>query len=599
MAIAARRRSPIGKEANRLNEATPPLAKVRVLALIAPPVVGGLLLWASFWVPALVWFGLAPVALLVVLPARRGMLYLGAGLGGLAFFLPGVSWIRLCDPSAWIGWLLLAAYLALYFPLFVFAARVLHRRWRVPVLLAVPVAWVACEYLRMHLLTGFGWLLLAHSLHRWPTTIQIADLAGVYGVSFLIALVNALWVELVTLPLVHLSAGRRRWNRTLVARVAVTAALVLANGLYGTMRLWARDRSDSGGPVVLLLQTNLEQKLKLNNIDEAVRQILALNDRARALKGDLVVWPETSYPYYYGDVAGPLGDLELDRLRSERQARKLGQTADEPIAERGAQFRQGLLDAKEDLARVADHVRKPILVGTLRYDFRPGLAAQYNSAVLIAPDQGAVAAYDKVHLVPFGEYLPLAESFPFLNFLLPYEGGLESLDAASVPEAIHWGNLHLAPLICFEDTLPWIARRFVRDAGPGAPIEFLVNQSNDGWFEGSVEADYHLAAGLFRCVEVRRPMVRVSNTGITAAIDSSGVIQRILTDGAGRATLFADILSVQIQRDWRASSYVHLGDWLPLGAVALVALALVASAARHVGKALRVLGAVRPSSTNP
>src|SRR5690606_36509562 len=114
----------------------------------------------------------------------------------------GTQWLRYCDPSAWLGWLLLAAYLALYFPAFLLLARIWHRRWKMPVLLAIPIAWVALEYVRMHLMTGMGWLLLAHSIYQWTPFLQIADFSGVYGVSLVVALVNALVVELLTNPLV-------------------------------------------------------------------------------------------------------------------------------------------------------------------------------------------------------------------------------------------------------------------------------------------------------------------------------------------------------------------------------------------------------------
>src|SRR5690606_1084909 len=136
-----------------------------------------------------------------------------------------------------------------------------------------------------------------------------------------------------------------------------------------------------------------------------------------------------------------------------------------------------------------------------------------------APEKGIVAYYDKIHLVPFGEYIPLKESMPFLRRLMPYEEGVDfGLDHATEFATLHYENLHFASLICFEDTLPHLARKFLTQSPEKRPIDFFVNQSNDGWFRGSIEADYHLAASIFRCIECRLPMVRASNTGVTALV---------------------------------------------------------------------------------
>jgi apolipoprotein N-acyltransferase len=161
---------------------------------------------------------------------------------------------------------------------------------------------------------------------------------------------------------------------------------------------------------------------------------------------------------------------------------------------------------------------------------------------------------------------------------------LESLDAAREPQPIHYQQLHLAPMICFEDTVPYIARGFMRQATPERPIEILVNQTNDGWFQGSVEADYHLAASIFRSVEARRPMVRVSNTGITGMIDGNGVIQKLLTDDAGRTKLFDGNLLVTVPLDGRDSYYVVAGDWIAQLSLAVCVAGLAASMFRQLGR---------------
>jgi apolipoprotein N-acyltransferase len=368
-----------------------------------------------------------------------------------------------------------------------------------------------------------------------------------------------------------------------LARLGGAALVLFVSGIYGRYRL-GQQEDFRPGPTIVLIQTNVEQSLKLNNYEEALKQLLKLTNEARRLHADLVIWPETSFPYAYGDIAADVGDEEIDRLWKQRRQRKVN-IPQEPIrAESGRELREALGLAREDLRRVAENVRKLLLVGTLRYDFRPGFLEQYNSSVLFVPDVGPVGSYDKIHLVPFGEYLPLAESFPFLHFLLPYESPLESLDAAREPQPIHYQQLHLAPMICFEDTVPYIARGFMRQATPERPIEILVNQTNDGWFQGSVEADYHLAASIFRSVEARRPMVRVSNTGITGMIDGNGVIQKLLTDDAGRTKLFDGNLLVTVPLDGRDSYYVVAGDWIAQLSLAVCVAGLAASMFRQLGR---------------
>lgn len=564
-------------------------------------VASGALLWGSFWVPWLTWFALAPFGLLIRLNAARRWIYVGAWVAGLTFFLPGVQWIRHCDPSAWLGWLLLAVYLSLYLPLSLLAARVMNRRWRVPVLFALPIAWTAAEYLRLTLWTGFGWLMLAHSLYQSPWALQPADIAGVYGVSYLAATVNSALVEFLTLPLVTLVVAKSRKHQAAAAktarsinpalfwRITLTGVLLASWIAYGRHRL--RSAPDLDGPRVALIQTNIPQSLKQDDAAQTLSHVIELTAQARDIPADLFVWPETSYPYLYGDITGSIDDLELDRLRIARRAHLFRRQRWEPDRELGAKVRDYMAGSKKELKNITNQLGMPLLVGLIRNDYRPSGMAQYNSAVLLAPNKGVVGVYDKDHLVPFGEYLPLEGRLRFLRWLMPYEAGIDfGLDSSQEHASMHWGKLNFACLICFEDTLPPLARDVVRKATPAKPIDFLINQSNDGWFQGSAEADYHLAASVFRCVETRRPMLRVSNTGITAVIDGNGVIGRVLTDSSGRSKLIGGFLDVEaVPLDGRTAPYVRLGDWLPQTCLVVIAIFLTMSAMRQTKRGWQLL----------
>lgn len=546
--------------------------RTRKAALIVLPVISGFLLFLStlsFWTSWLVWIALMPLGLLIYLPGSRLWLYLGAYLGGLAYFLPGVQWLRYCDPSAWLGWLLLSAYLAIYFPAFVLLARIWHRRWKMPVLLAMPIAWVAMEYVRMHLMTGMGWLLLAHSIHEWTWVLQIADFSGVFGVSFFIALINAGILEALEAMIVPDSHSGQRVKFAVIMAVAVLT--------YGSLRSWQTETVD--GPRVVLVQTSIPQSLKNNDPQNAFEEVLSLTADIRHLQADLVIWPETSYPYMYGHVDPQLSDREIDRLRLLADG---ASTDQEPSAEKGEKTRKNLLEGQRHLTAVTDELGMPLLVGTVRQDYQPGHAKVYNSSVLFIPEKGPVAYYDKIHLVPFGEYLPLKETLPILRRLMPYDEDTKfGLDHAEEFKSFHYDDLHFASLICFEDTLPHLARQFLVHNTEKHPIEFFVNQSNDGWFGGSIEARYHLAASIFRCIENRLPMVRVSNTGITALVDSYGTARKVF-EKEGRRTNIRGGMDAVIPIDSRTAPYTTLGDWLPQLALAICVLGMFLSVARHL-----------------
>ncbi len=166
--------------------------------------------------------------------------------------------------------------------------------------------------------------------------------------------------------------------------------------------------------------------------------------------------------------------------------------------------------------------------------------------------------------MPFGEYVPLIESFPWLTRLTPYQGDfVPSLNFGESPTWFDLDGLRMAAVICFEDTVPDVTRRFFAEAPEGRQPDLLVNLSNDGWFQGSSELDTHLAVSVFRAVENRVPMARAVNTGISAIIDGNGAIQATLKKQT------ANVLTAALPLDDRTTLYSQFGDWLGLSCLAV------------------------------
>lgn len=205
------------------------------------------------------------------------------------------------------------------------------------------------------------------------------------------------------------------------------------------------------------------------------------------------------------------------------------------------------------------------MIGSIYYDFQPDGAARYNAALLFEPGRPEESgSFSKMHRVPFGEFVPLIETFPWIQRLTPYrDGHVPGLHAGPGPAWFDFHGLRLASVICFEDTVPHLVRRFFSEAPERREPDLLVNLSNDGWFGDSGEHEAHLAASIFRCVENRAPMVRAVNTGDSALIDGNGRIVSSLP------RLQEGILSVDVPLDPRPSRYAVLGDWLPWTCTAL------------------------------
>jgi len=524
-------------------------------------VFSALLLWMSFPpVDAghLVWFALVPLFLLVQESQRsRRSFYLSAWLGGEVFWMLSIEWVRRTDPSAWLAWVVMATFLSLWWPLFLFLARWGTLRLRLPLMLVAPTSWVALEFIRAHALTGFPWYYLAHSQYRYPIVIQTADLTGAYGLSFAIALANAFLVDLLRGVKPHISGEVRGRRVATIARVATILVVLGGSLLYGLVR--TRTAHFRPGPRLALLQSNIGQNLKMTHRGEAIVQTyIRLIDRALESKPapDLLVWPETSFPYKFITFDPTLDAKALEALIHQVSPK-----------EGLADWKQEQASVRQILHAITDRAGVPMIVGGTTNDFTPAGFARYNSALLLRPGREDVPHYHKLHLVPFGEYVPLLQSFPWLTRLTPYHDDyVPSLAFGHRPMWLDLEETRYATAICFEDSVPHLVRRFFAEAPEGHQPDVLLNISNDGWFHGSSELDAHLAVSVFRAVENRVPLARAVNTGISALIDGNG---RIL---AQVPKLKEDVLIGVAPLDDRESVYSIWGDWFPALCLALTIL---------------------------
>ncbi len=526
--------------------------------LVQPPAD----LWLLAWLAPLPWLAIVADERL---PGRHPWRAVWAG--GLLHWLLAIHWLRLPHPATSIGWVALSAYLAVYLPLFVWTARRLVGRWRWPLLPAAAVSWMACEQLRGWVLGGFTFAMLGHTQWRWTTLLQTADALGAVGVGGIVMVVAAAIATLI-----------RRGVRGALGSVAVAAGvLALALG-YGSWRLASAPAVTGRRLDVLLVQGSIDTELK-HDPDAAADvarhyddlTIEALTTPEHAGRPDLIVWPETMWRWGLIEIHPdePLDDAVVEQMLGLEPA-----GADEATrAERQTRVRELLGRQRRDaLAVYATRYGTCWLVGLDRQVVTPHVPAgveNFNAAVFLDPEGVALACYDKMHPVMFGEYVPLADRFPVLYRLTPLPGGLTP---GKAPVAVDVAGFTVAPTICYETALPGAFRSLVRGlAAAGRRPDLIVNLTNDGWFWGSSELDMHLVAAVFRAVEVRTPVVVAANTGFSASIDGSG---RLLARGPRRATA---ALRVTVGPDGRTSPWLVAGT-LPIGlCVAIMAAAAAES----------------------
>jgi len=598
------------------------------LALLA-----GLLLAASFpkiGIASLAW--IAPALIVVAALGQRGADTFRIGyIAGLGQWLATLYWLLLI-PVAWypiLGWVALCAYLALYPAIWVWlvsrccplistglqpgeegtvrtspaasaasattkeavetahathppantglkpganesSAYRLQHGWIQRTLWALTGAaiWGALEMVRARLLGGFPWTPLGVSQYKLLPLIQVASVSGVYGVSFIVVWCS-LSLLLAGMAIVRHPTTRSVWVSEIILPVTALVALLI----WGDRQL-AQPSPSTRELQVAFVQPSIPQTMIWNSKENAARfkQVLELTQKAltakpanpESLRGKLLLWPEAALPSF--DEASYTAITNLIRTH-----------------------RIWMIFGADDVER------RPDARGSDEFDY-------FNSAFLFNPDGQFVASYRKRHLVMFGEYVPLARWLPFLKNLTPIRGGFTP-GKKPVQFVIGWWGerprepgangmvgssgaspylqIKISELICFEDIFPELARESVED-----DTDFLLNLTNNGWFQESAAQWQHAATAIFRAIENGLPLLRCSNNGLTCWVDAHGRIREIFRDDAG-SIYGAGVMTAQIPllepgQTRPSTFYHHHGDWFGWACVGIGVVALAATSWRSV-----------------
>jgi len=484
------------------------------------------------------WLGhvcLVPWLICVATSANARFVYFLSWLLGLGYFLVHIRWMI---PVTGPGYAALCGYFALFFPLAAWPIRHMYQRYRLSMALTVAVVWTAAEYLRSIGTLAFPWVLLGHTQYRFLAMIQISDLAGVYGVSFVVALINGWFADLFLQPILI-------WRPNQLLRFPLSSALLLlvlgGTLAYGAYRL-STQRLEPG-PRVAVVQHDFpmyvdEELASRIRSDTVMFAYLELTREAARQKPDLIVLPETAMHGYVNEEFLTASPEDLDNIQRRRFPSVHSGAYMAMIQRESRQFRDAF-------QRLCDASGVPIVLGSLAMEWKPTAipprAEAYNSAFLLVPNKAVPQArYDKNHLVLFGEYVPFRYTYhwlyKWLNSITPWgRNGIEySLGAGSGFQPIGFeaasrgGKTYRAgTMICYEEIMPYIGRAFARTEGRAADakgVDLLLSISNDGWFLHSAELEQHLAAGVFRAVENRVGVARSVNTGASGFILPSGRI---------------------------------------------------------------------------
>ncbi|MGB2650762.1 MAG: apolipoprotein N-acyltransferase [Candidatus Omnitrophota bacterium] len=483
----------------------------------------GFLAFPPFDISFAGWFCLVPI-LLTIDPKKPKQNFLYGYLTGVVFFACLLYWlVNVTIP----GMIILVLVLAVFYAVFAFFAGFILKYSMN--LLILPFIWVVLEFIRGNIFTGFPWGVLGYSQYENTNIIQIADLTGAYGVSFLIVAFN------VAIFSVFIRAKKR------ISYMMLALLFMLASTSYGIYRL--HGLTAWGEATVSVVQGNIPQQLKWDSsyANDIVKEYTNLTKRASTDGANLVVWPETSYPYLFED-----GKTEI-----------------------------------EEISKLSRELAVPILAGGVS---RKG-DEYFNSAVLFNGTGEIVEKYDKLHLVPFGEYVPFEENvlsilrkyidkpigdfgrgkeytvFPMSSF-----SSLEKDDGTVIRTT---NFFKFGVLICFEDIFPYITREFVKNGA-----NFMVNMTNDAWFGDTAAPRQHMQASVFRAVENRVPVIRAANTGVSCFIDSHGkILSRVELGGKdvfvdGYATDTVNVL-------YGKSYYTVYGDVFVYFCALMMALLLI------------------------
>ena len=478
--------------------------------LIALSGILSVLIFPSFDLEIAAWLAFIPLFAALQGESLKNAFWIGWGTG-VVHFLGTLYWVTVAMnvyghiPKSVSAFLLIVQvmYVALYFGVFTMLMRYLEKHTCIPLVVSAPVVWTALEYIRTYFFIGFPWNLLGYSQHLTPVMIQFADVTGVYGVSFLVMLVNA------GLYTCFLSVQTRKSK---ILTGSVTAGCIGVCALYGFVTLASFERAASTTETVrvAVIQGNIDQRIKWDTAfkDHILDTYLRLSADALQEQPELIIWPETAAPFAF-KYEWPY---------------------------------------REKLVRAVQEWKTPLLFGVP--DIVPAtVPKQYNSlnsAFLLSSQGVLVAQYDKIHLVPFGEYIPFKKILFFVEKLVTAIGEVISGETYTV---MPFHDAPFSTVICFEIIFPNLVRKFV-DSG----AQFLVTITNDAWYGRTSAPHQHFAMATFRAVENRVSIARAANTGVSGFIDPMGRIR-------AQSDLFVeDVLVDNISVRTSTTFYTHYGD---------------------------------------
>ena len=527
---------------------------------------------APFNLSFLAWVALVPFVIGSLVDEKNPLILGVAYIVGFFYWLGNLYWLA---PVTIPGWVVVCLYLGLYWPIVAVALRYCVRR-KVAIWFALPILIVGEETLRGWL---FGSRFLAHSQYQNIHIIQIADIFGTAGISFLIAMVNGVISETI------LGVRNSFYKKSAFAGGVITGVCLIAVFFYGRYRIDETAKFIRTGPSIGVVQSNVPIEAG-SDTDPAEKTFLSQLAESRIClldgKPSFIIWPES--------MVETIMDDSLLELVSENDIAQICHKALLRHSNEGVDILIGAFagDAYVDGNRIL-------------------FKTKYNTAFLYEPNQiGPRQKYNKIHLVPFGEYMPLKKQMPFLFKLLmmltpyDYDYTLDAGDEYKIFKMPMNGETYrFGVMICFEDTIPHLGRKLAIDENGNKRADWLVNITNDGWFvrksgekiKASTELSQHMAICVFRAVENRLSVIRCANTGISCVIDSVGNIKNDYISGtldkravkrAGRQGWFVDRVTI----DKRITAFSKHGQLLGISCAICLIVCLIANllSLRHNGK---------------
>ncbi|MFM2170645.1 MAG: apolipoprotein N-acyltransferase [Verrucomicrobiota bacterium] len=528
------------------------------------------------------WFALLPLMAVLWTGSGKRRKRCGFGYGylfGAAFFCCNLSWLSTVSS---LGVVVLSAYLAIYPALW----GLLLRRWLNPwaeqavairgrvalrslgLAFAHGALWAALECMRGWMLTGFGWNGLGVAMHDQPVMAQCADLFGVAGLSGLMVFFQSVLLQVGRRMIAETKQGRRRAHPDF----GIAALLVAAVFVYGVWRLSSENKKESLPMRVCLVQLNVPQvaarqlwtaeEIHIGYEEEVEKAMQAVEQRnqqaleksaqtqseADLFYADWLILPEVALTGRL--MSAPSGEYAMWQ-QNELSIDWFRQQGDFDIL-----LGMGELEAVVDGRKLS----------------MPEDPMAWNSLVVL-PRSAPLQRYQKRHLVMFGEYIPLLEQLPWLKRIYEQQAGTTFDGAFSagtavdpMPMMVRDQKISVIPSICFEDTVPRETRQFVRNEP-----QVIVNVTNDGWFARSAAAAQHFANAKFRAIELRRPMVRCANTGVSGVISTTGFAQTLKDENGSHFTRGHLLATAKVPLNPTATLYQKWGDW-PVYLAAIVSL---------------------------